>query len=432
MANVYELDAADGEVDAPRNVAVKTFWSHVYNDVKEMYGGGVGFSVKTDISEMTSNKPGDDGKVLFRLPKADTKYLYWNKDGSRSGHETPVARGVGHCRLNESHGKLTVASAGKCEYFLVGNPFMTHMDIRKFLQANNDRLEQKYWIVTLAGQIAGSVDEAGAFVAADPTDTEWAEDPTVIAPMQGFFVRTIAPAEKVELNYDESMMRRYDSRSNHSGEYLTATTRGETTAQALKIISYNYGEPSSAALLLAAGNQDAGRDVEAMDNRDLDIFSTVYTAKGGKALSVNFCGDVEATEIGVIADDDTETVIRFEGVEAVEGLYLLDKLNRSLTSLEEGMEVTIDGAAAGRFFLTYGMADEGMLSGIEWSVSGGVLTVVDNAASGSVEVNVFDPTGRLLKHDSTADSVISMPLEKGIYVVEIRTAKERKSIKVRI
>ena len=73
-----------------------------------------------------------------------------------------------------------------------------------------------------------------------------------------------------------------------------------------------------------------------------------------------------------------------------------------------------------------------MLSGIEWSVSGGVLTVVDNAASGSVEVNVFDPTGRLLKHDLTADSVISMPLEKGIYVVEIRTAKERKSIKVRI
>ena len=72
------------------------------------------------------------------------------------------------------------------------------------------------------------------------------------------------------------------------------------------------------------------------------------------------------------------------------------------------------------------------MSGIEWSVERGVLTAVDNAASGYLEVNVFDTTGLLLKHESTEDCDISVPLEKGIYVVEIRTAKERKSIKVRI
>ena len=432
VAKVYEIDGPAVDAADVRNVAVKTFWSHVYNDVKEEYGGGVGFSIKTDVSAMTKNKPGDEGKVLFRLPKADTEYLYWNKDGSKSGHKTAITRGAGNHRLNDSHGTINAQAAENGQYFLVGNPFMTHMDIKEFLVKNNGKLEPKYWIVTKTGQIAGSVDASGEFVAADPTDPEWSEDPTVIAPMQGFFVRTIAPAEKVELSYDESMMRRYDSRSDHAGEYLTTTTRAQSTAQALKITSYNYGQPSSAALLLEAGDQDADRDVEAMDNRDLDIFSTVYTAKGGKALSINFCGDMEGTEIGVIADDDTETVIRFEGVEVIEGLYLLDKDDHSLTPLEEGMEVNVDGAAAGRFFLTYGIADEGMLSGIEWSVSGGVLTAVDNAASGFLEVNVFDPTGRILKHDSTPDSVISMPLVQGIYVVEIRTAKERKSIKVRI
>lgn len=434
IAKVYELDASKNEIEAPRNVAVKTFWSHVYNDVKEEYGGGVGFSIKTDITDMTDNKPNAYGKVLFRLPKADTEYLYWNKDNSKSGHETSIDKDENHHhhRLNDSQGTLTATSAEKCEYFLIGNPFMTHMDIKEFLKTNDSKLEQKYWIVTKTGQIAGSVDASGVCVAADPTDAEWAEDPTVIAPMQGFFVKTKEAVERVELTYDESMMRRYDSRSGHEDEYLTTTTRSAAIAPALKITAYNYGEPSSAALLLMNESQDAENDVEAMDNRDLDILSTVYTAKAGKALSINFSDDAEGIEIGVIADEDTETVIRFEGVEAAEGMYLLDKADHSLMPLEEGMEVAVDGAAAGRFFLTYGMADEGMLSGIEWSVGRGVLTAVDNAASGSLEVNVFDTTGRLLKHETTGDCEISVPLERGIYVVEIRTVKERKSIKVRI
>ncbi|MDE6548044.1 MAG: hypothetical protein K2L22_03505 [Muribaculaceae bacterium] len=430
VARVYEIDGPAVDATDIRNVAVKTFWSHVYNDVKEQYGGGVGFSIKTDISAMTFHKPEEDGKVLFRLPKADTEYLYWNKDGSQSGHKTDIARGDGQYRLNNSNGTITVTSANDTRYFLVGNPFMTHMDIQEFLKKNENLLEPNYWIVTEKGQIAGSVSSAGVFtaIASDSSEESLAAEPTVIPPMQGFFVKSKTSATTLSLEYDESMMRRYDS----SGKYLTSTTRAEETLTPLKISSYNYGEPSSAALLLTKRNADADNDVEAIDNRDLDVLSTVYTTKDGAALSINSCADIEGTEIGVIADDDTETVIRFEGVESVEGLYLLDKTDRSLTPLEEGMEVVVDGAAAGRFFLTYGIAYEGMLSGIEWSVEGGVLTVVDNAASGTLEVNVFDTVGRFVNREATNADVLEMHLEHGIYVVDIRTAKECKSIKVRI
>lgn len=72
------------------------------------------------------------------------------------------------------------------------------------------------------------------------------------------------------------------------------------------------------------------------------------------------------------------------------------------------------------------------MSGIEWSVEGGVLKAVDNAASGSLEVNVYDTVGRIVKRDATDADVLEMTLGHGIYVVEIRTAKDSKSIKVRI
>lgn len=424
IAKVYEIDGPAVDADNVRNVAVKTFWSHVYNDVKEQYGGGVGFSIKTDVSNMDTNKPGDNGKVLFRLPKKDAEYLYYNKDGSKSGHKTEIVRGDGQYRLNASNGTITSQTAEKGKYFLVGNPFMTHMDIKKFLSENSETLEKKYWVVTKEGQIAGDF-SGDAIVVADPSDEDKAEDPT-IAPMQGFFVKTISPAQRVDLTYDESMMRRYNSDKSN---YLTDTTRSESSGM-LKIVAENYGSPSSAALL--GVNNGSNWNVEAIDNRDIDIPSIVYTVGNGMALSINSVKEAEGTEIGVIADDDTETVLRFKGIEAVDGLYLLDKADHSLTPLEEGMEVTVEGAAAGRFFLTYGMADEGMMSGIEWSVNGGVLTAVDNASSGYLEVNVFDTLGRLVKRDVTDGSVISLALEPGIYVVEIRTAKEYKSIKIRI
>ena len=425
VANVYELE--NQSFDSPRNVAVKTFWSHVYNDVTEQYGGGIGFSIKTDVSQMEKNVPDDEGKVLFRLPKADTEYLYFTQDGRQSGHKTDISRGDGHHRLNKEEGliKATVATEGK--YFLVGNPFMTHMDIRKFLEKNTDKLQQKYWIVTAKGQVAGSIGKDGSVIATPIPDTEdeYAQ-PTVVAPMQGFFVEAKDVAKSLDLNYDASMMRRLGS----DGSRLTQTTRAEDSTSMLRITSYNEGQPASAAIMIT--NLATCNDVEAMDNRDLDIPSTVYTAKNGRALSINFCEDAEGVEIGVIADADTETTLRINGVDAVPGLYLLDKADNSLLPLEEGMEINVTGHTAGRYFLTYGVADEGMLSGIEWKAAGGVLTVTDNAGSGLLEVTVSDTLGRIVSRKGNGARTLSIPLEKGVFVVEMRTAKEHNTAKIRI
>ena len=62
--------------------------------------------------------------------------------------------------------------------FLVGNPFMAHLDMTKFFAQNNG-LEPKYWIVK---------DNEQAINIAAGTK-EWIGTTSSVAPLQSFFVK---------------------------------------------------------------------------------------------------------------------------------------------------------------------------------------------------------------------------------------------------
>ncbi|MDE6682356.1 MAG: hypothetical protein K2J87_02910, partial [Muribaculaceae bacterium] len=223
-ANVYEFGTNDA-----RNVAVKTFWSRVYNDATEDYGNGKAFSIKTDVSN--ANNAGD--KVIFRLPKGDETYFYYKQDGTTDNKETAALNRENSHRLNVSNGTMTVTTANEGKYFLVGNPFMTYMDIKGFLSRNQDKLEQKYWVVTKDGQIAGSFSGENNFIASPYPESDSPEDATAIAPMQGFFVESKKVATSLDLEYDETMMRR----DHKDGSILSQGTRSGDEPSYLRITS---------------------------------------------------------------------------------------------------------------------------------------------------------------------------------------------------
>ena len=421
-ARVYEIGGPGVDDSGVRNVMVKANWSNVYNDVKELYGGGTGFSIKADVSAMESQPEND--KVLFRLPKADTSFDYFNLDGTTSGHNTPISRSAEAYRLNDLTKKITATTAQEGQYFLVGNPFMTYMDIRKFIESNPD-LEQVFWIVTANGQIAGTIGDTGV-VTTEPA--EEGQDLTVMAPMQGFFVKSKEKATEVNLSYDKTMMRR----NGTDKPMLKAPAMSDEETAMLRITAVNDGETTSSAVL-ATGYGDSGmNNVEAIDNRSLGIPSTVYTIGGGQALSINFADTAEGTEIGVAADSDAMTTLRFEVPETMEDLSLLDKADYSLTPLYDGMEISVEGAAAGRFFLTHGNNVEEVYGGLEWAVDNSGLTVCDQASTGRLSVKVYDTVGRRIASEATGADSIRIDLAQGVYVVEITNGNETKSIKIRI
>ena len=179
-----------------KNVAIKGNWSSVYNDVTVPYSEGTGFSLK--VQDITADK------ALFRLPKADTKYSYYEKNSTTGGDEKTITRPMNNSDYTEYVGKLKTdetvtlpnlndltVTDGK--YYLVGNPYMAHIDAGKFFTANGNLLK-KYWLVDGTNQTA----TVGSGTGEDFTSTTPTGDNT-IAPLQSFFV-TVAEGQDAPEN----------------------------------------------------------------------------------------------------------------------------------------------------------------------------------------------------------------------------------------
>lgn len=91
-----------------------------------------------------------------------------------------------------------MSGATEGRYFLVGNPFMAHLDMARFLEDNAGVINPKYWILNGSGQGSAVYDAgSGSFV------TTFA-DAGLVPPMQGFFVEAKSEALSLTLRFDES------------------------------------------------------------------------------------------------------------------------------------------------------------------------------------------------------------------------------------
>lgn len=201
------------------NAYITGDWSFVYNDVLQRYGSG-GFSVK--VSDMYMQHQPADEKALIRLPKADAEYTYYDINGStgqKNDDVLPTVSGRGRLWTDlGSGGKpfeqyITNVSEDN-NYFLVGNPFMAGLDMEEFFRTNT-QFEKTYWLLSEDGQttsVRSAYENSGN--TSVPEDERWtvtdsegkfAANAAVVAPMQGFFVRTKTPAHSTTIYYSISM-----------------------------------------------------------------------------------------------------------------------------------------------------------------------------------------------------------------------------------
>ena len=395
-----------------RNVALKADWSNVYNDVTEVYGGGTGFSIKTDVSGVAS--PSAEG-VLLRLPKADASFVYFSQDGSQQGNTTAIDRTDSY-RLNNADGAITSVSRGGNQYFLVGNPFMAHLDMQKFLQANSSRINAKYWVLTGSTQGVAVFDETSdGFVG---TESGYA------APMQGFFVEAKDDAAATE-GGDSKLELVYTADMACNISFTDSPLRSATRAKEGDIVTISAmreGKVVSQAFINlspeAAKEYDERNDAVLIDNSELEVPASVYTIGGNRALSVNATDDVDGTEVGLITDAEARTTLVFDGVSALTDVYLYDAVLDRKCSLYDGLEYVIDGPAAGRLFLM-GHSDisDSEIQGLSVVVSGSKVRI-ESGNSMPVAARVYTTDGMLLRDINEGAPVLEFTLDRGIYILE--------------
>lgn len=413
QATVYEMDGGS------RNVAVRTAWSHVYNDVDEDYSHGEGFSIKVDASRQTTAV----GEALLRLPKDDASYSYYSdyNTGNVSGNTTAIERGHAAYRLKDTHGTLTATSAGQSKYFLVANPFMAHLDMKEFLSRNSDRVNPKYWILTSDSQGAAVMDPAsGSFVGN-------LQDAGYVAPMQSFFVEAKGESGSLSLDYDESMTQ-VDVAGSQGGMLLTAPwatvpalqTRAVGAGNVMRISALAEGTTLSQALVCvrqgAAEGYDEAEDVPLIDDDMQEGLARVYTVAGNMAVDINTLPRIDSVEVGLLADGADRVTLRFEQVEEGTGLSLYDRLTGQETPLTEGLCYTVSGNVSGRLYLLRNISQDGA-QGILISAEGGVLCVTDRAGT-PLNVNVYAPNGTLAGNYAGTNGQVRATLPRGVYVVE--------------
>lgn len=433
---IYQRSWSDGativEQGGTNNTPVSftTEWSSVYNDASVPYSAGAGFSLKAIASGQTT-------PLLFRFPKADNSYNVSTTSLNRGNAgkllvSEMVDRSDPYTYKDPTN--VTVAlkpSPAKdgARYLMVGNPFMTSLDVRKFVEANEDVLAQKYWYVKVDETTGNESTQADAL----GDNGNWtAATAYQAAPYSAFYVEAAAPnAADVEVQFTADMQVAFTQASG---------TASASQARALQIEAADSHGSSQALLSYSAqaDNACASEDAVLLSNLSGNATAApqVYTVAGNTAVSVNWLKDAQQIPLGVFAaTEDDEVTLTFTGLGALRSPRLYDAELNTETLLSEGYQLTVKGSSHGRYFLR---SLGGALTGLTptttdpeltvYSVRPGELIVSSNATLQSVQV--FTADGRRLSPAVQSQSNCVWRLsgvDKGVVLIKA-TAGNRQQV----
>lgn len=389
-------DAANAELTkmnaSTSTVAISANWGGVYNDVDaaDAYRPTHGFSMKVT-----------GAKALFRLPKDDSSYSYYNVDGSLatavpskdvSKYKTEAGKLVSdslYLRVkehiesskDEDIVRVLTSNVQDGKYYLVGNPFMTKLDVKKFFAANAN-LEPKYWLGDGIPSAAAET-SAGEWVS---TDSEATED---IPPLRSFFVEKKEEGGNTITISADMQAEFYDPDAGNTGN-----------VNVLHISAFtDDGRESRAAVAFspdASSDYVKAEDAELFMDSNFGDLPLVYTVGGNHALSVNQTPACSRIPLNVYGQNDENVVVRFDQGNALEGLQLYDALFDTTIALADGHELSMSTNDDGRYYLQFGEQTgvqevEEKATVFIWSVRGGEVVVTSSGVSlASIQIYTVD------------------------------------------
>lgn len=435
-----------------KTVAVSGNWSGVYNNVAVPYTPGEGFSVKVLNLSTTTTPATDPAVALFRFPKADTEYSYYESENNTSGNQVDVRtsetdkQNVGKLKSDalKSPGssEFTVTldenTASKdADYHLIGNPFMAYLDASKFFEVNAN-LQSKFWMITDGNQ---TVAVGGT------SNNDWITnigEATRIAPLQSFFVEKKGTSTYTDntVTFSANMQALAPTGTTASSAALKSSsplpllTLVATTAdgrQSRAVIAYDRA---------ASEAYKANEDAELFLDSNLSDLPSIYTVAGTMAASINRTSNLWNIPVGTYSNrsgnngNNPETVtLTFEGLDRFTGTTLYDVEKKTETALHHNSSITIAANTYGRYFLRAGTPTGNEKVETEtiriYTIVRGQLIVT--ATENLQTVAIYDFAGRLLRYsDTPSGCLFTTHLDKGNYIVRATSEHQQQTSKIQI
>lgn len=245
------------------------------------------------------DKKDDTGKAyVFRFPKAHSTYYYYDKNGKRLNVGAQIADRNNSGRfIYEPDGKKATFpivmyfknESFQNKTFLVGNPFMTHIDVAKLLEANKHLSSVKTYDTEndTYNSLIHSLDGPG-IMQATPDE----EDPQLkcIAPMQSFFVTCSAEmVESCAITFTEDML--LTGPESKKGKTTRQTKSDATAAENRSIRLVASADSKHAAALVhfstkANDHYRENEDAELLLENEVRPAIALFTIADQRALDI--------------------------------------------------------------------------------------------------------------------------------------------------
>lgn len=339
---------AKGQTMTNSNVTItpdETRWTPPFNALAEAYELGKGFSLKAVRGTAS-------GALTFRFPKTHTEYEYVTDTNKPTGIKEKIRRtGTGRFIYEKESVPvfpliITLSNQEAGTTFLAGNPFMTHIDIEKFLEEND--------VITSVKVYDGNT--ANSLILADGQLVSNGTDYTHIAPMQSVFVTVKNEAATLDVTYTADMLASAPGSSLKSAREMAedlsdlrlSATTGKQSAKTL----IRFSPTASKAYV-------PGEDAELLVDNEVRPVISLFSVADGKPLDIQQLDMADRIPLGFyLQTPDTVflTISKGEGGEW-SGWYLSDvqsQKNYSLETAETVIPLGLLGTNVGRFFLIKG------------------------------------------------------------------------------
>lgn len=317
----------------------QTDWSGTFNAVSTPYQLAQGFSIRP-------GKDGESGNYTFRFPKEHETYNFFYANGVATGESRTIGRSsVGKFIMNQ-YGNCDLSIEKSGTRFLLGNPFMTHLDIRKFLEQNSNvsAVEiydgSNYVPVTLNG---------GNLV------STLAETPTSVAPMEAIFVQAITQGKSLTVNLARDMFHQKTGSTPAAFRSRSVSNNSSTQNDMLRINATVNGKTSSCVVLQSQSASDSyssNEDISILIDNEVKPEVAVYTVAERKALAIQRIKSGKSIPLGLYMKQSGSVKLDFDnGSNFWEGWMLFDSKTGKKHSLRESIVFSNISSVSNRFYL---------------------------------------------------------------------------------
>ena len=448
---IYSLDSNGDPVltdDKNKTLDVnEATWSHNFNAVAKPYGMGEGFSMWIDNGNLPATN-----KFSIRLPKAHKEYSYFvdydqekvasekvTKDANKinrfiyepdspkegdltmeykylsGGKEVTENRTV---FVGQSEYQITLNSVSPTQTFVLGNPFMSRLNIEKFLEVNENVSSVKVEVENESGGMEEQTVSKGASTG----------NATTIAPMQAFYVTTKdEPSKQITLLLTPEMI---------GGSKKATEESKPAEAKGLKVCVESLKTRSKSAAMLVMENSETAYDVSAGSSfknsvlvptlLDSEVKSPLKVFGIQQSQAYDILPMTGATSLGIYLSQKDSIRIEVKPIQGVDmsGYVLHDMLSGADYSLDSPLIIADAETSLGRFVIRsrYGSTDATSVDTDQRIsiVKEGSSVLVQSASGQLKSVKVIDLNGRIISRvQGNGSRCLKASIATGIQIIHI-------------